>query len=234
MDHKVHGPKGKISNIKRYTIYHVIQGLNIPLIDALEMPLLRSTFTALFAMLFREVLFMLFLFRGILGVTVVKGTWSVTASSATGDGVLMRDTENRPCTVGVCLVALGVSILFADAALGEGDLDFGDFFAGVSALGEGDLDFGDFFAGVCALGEGDLDFGDFFAGVSALGEGDLDFGDFFAGVSALGEGDLDFGDFFAGDGVLGEACAPGDFLGDGCSYKIIIIITKKNKVKRTI
>ena len=146
---------------------------------------------------------MLFLIRGNLGVTVTKGIWSVTAFSAIGDGVLMRDTENRPCTVGVCFMALGVSILFADAALGVGLLDFGDFFAEVAGLGEGDLDFGDFFAGV-----------------SALGDGDFDFGDFFAGVSALGEGDLDFGDFFAGDGVLGEAfLAPGDFLGDGCSYK---------------
>ena len=91
-----------------------MSGSNIPFIDAREMPLLLCiTFTALFAMLgvFREVLFMLFLLRGILGVTVTEGTGSITTSSATGDGVLMRDTENRPCTVGV--LACGFKGVFA-------------------------------------------------------------------------------------------------------------------------
>lgn len=181
---------------------------NIPFIDAREMPLLRITLTALFAIgVFREVLFMLFLLRGILGVTMAKGSWSVTASSAIGDGVLMRDTEKRPCTVGVCtpgVIALGVSTLFLEGDLplaGDGLLDSGDFFAGDAALGEGVLDFDDFFAGDAALGVVVLDFGDFFAGDAALGEGVLDFGDFFAGVAALGDGDFDFGDFFPGLGV---------------------------------
>ncbi len=155
----------------------------------------------------------------------MKGTWSVIASSATGDGVLMRDTEKRPCTVGVWasgvvgLLALGVSTLFLEGDLplaGDGLFDFGDLFPGVAALGEGVLDFGDFVPGVAALGEGDLDFGDFFVGDAALGEGVLDFGDFVPGVAALGEGDLDFGDFFPGVEVLGEAfLALDDFLGDG-------------------
>lgn len=70
---------------------------NKPFKEAREMPLLlHITFTALFAILgvLREVLFMLFLLRGNLGVTV-------SAYSAIGDGVLMCDTEKRPCTVGV-------------------------------------------------------------------------------------------------------------------------------------
>ena len=112
------------------------------------MPLLRITFTELLATtgVFLAVLFMLFLFRGILGV-------NVTESSVTGDGVAMRDTEKRPCTVGV-----------------EGELPLtedGDFFAGVAALGEEDLDFGEFFPGDAALGEEDFAFGDFFPGEEA-------------------------------------------------------------------
>lgn len=129
-------------------------------IDAREMPLLLCiTFTALFARLgvLREVLFMLFLLRGILGVTVIVDTGSIPASSTTGDGVLMRDTENRPCIVGVLtcelkgvfvgvttvafslgvrldlLLAVGVSNLFLEGDLpvaGDELLEFGDFFPG--------------------------------------------------------------------------------------------------------
>lgn len=46
---------------------------------------------------FFVVLLMLFL----LGVTPTAGISSGAAFSLTGDGVLMRDTEKRPCTVGV-------------------------------------------------------------------------------------------------------------------------------------
>jgi len=73
--------------------------------DAREIPLLLcSIFTALLETLgvFREALFMLFLFRGTFGVTASRGSWSAMApASAAGEGVLMRDTEKRPCTVGV-------------------------------------------------------------------------------------------------------------------------------------
>lgn len=57
-----------------------------PLIEARETPLLRITFKALLTVLevFREVLFLL---RGILGVTVIEGISSQRTSSATGDGV---------------------------------------------------------------------------------------------------------------------------------------------------
>ena len=151
------------------------------------MPLLRITFAALLATLGVSCE-MVLLFWVVLGVTVAKGTWSATASSAFGEGVLMRDTEKRPCTLGVWT---------------SGVLTAGDFpFAGV----------GDFVAGDAALAEGVLGFGDLFA---ALGEGVLGFGDFLAGDAALGEGDLDFGDFFPGVGVLGEAFLALVFLGDG-------------------
>lgn len=71
--------------------------------------LLHIAFTALFLTLgvFREVLFMLFLLSGILGVAVTKGTWSVMACSTVGDGVQMRDTEKRPRTVGVWSPGVG-------------------------------------------------------------------------------------------------------------------------------
>lgn len=100
---------------------------------------------------------MLFLLRGILGVTVIADTGSIPASSTTGDGVLMRDTENRPCIVGVLtcelkgvfagvttvafslgvrldlLLAVGVSNLFLEGdfpVAGDELLEFGDFFPG--------------------------------------------------------------------------------------------------------
>lgn len=40
--------------------------------------------------------------KGTRGVTVTDGC-RTESWSAVGDGVLMRDTENRPCTVGVGL-----------------------------------------------------------------------------------------------------------------------------------
>lgn len=175
---------------------------------------------------------MLFLFRGILGVAVTAGAWSATGSCAAGDGVLMRDTEKRPFTVGVCTPGAGDFALEGDgvldfgdclagvAALGVAAFDFGVLFAGVAALGEGVLDFGEafagvaafgvLFAGVAALGEGVLDFGEVFAGVAAFG----DFGDLPAGVAALGEGVLDFGDAFPGVAAFGDAVLDlGEFLG---------------------
>lgn len=103
--------------------------------------------------------------------------------SSNGDGVLMRDTEKRPCTVGVWYA--GVPTLLTERDLpfaGDRLLDFGDFSAGVTALGEVDLDFGDCFTEVTALEEGDLAFGDVIPGLAALVEDDLDFGDCFAGV----------------------------------------------------
>lgn len=110
--------------------------------------------------------------------------------------MLIRDTEKRPCVVGVFLALLGVSILSA-----EGDLDLGVLVAGVAAFGDGVLDSGDFFAGVCAFGDAGFDFGEAFAGAAAFGEGDLDLGDFFVGV-----------------GVLGDALFAVDFLGDGVFF----------------
>lgn len=109
--------------------------------------LLRITLAALAIFgVFREVLFMLFLLRDNLGVTVTEGSWSATASTATGDGVLMRDTEKRPCTVGVCPLALGVSTCFL-----EGDFPLagdGEAFLALDFLGDGVL----FFAGLCTFG----------------------------------------------------------------------------------
>lgn len=199
----------------------------IPFIDAREMPLrLHITLAALFDTLgvFREALFMLFLLKGNLGVAVTDGTWSVLASSATGEGVLMSDTEKRPSTLGVISLAfLEVDFLTGDGvtgfdffpageALGEGDLDLRELFEGDAALGEEVLDFGDFFPGVDALGDWDLGFGDCLAGEAALGEEVLDFGDFLAGVDAFGDGDRDFGDCLAGDAALGEEALDfGDF-----------------------
>lgn len=92
-----------------------------------------------------------------------KGPSLVEAVSSSGDGVLARDTEKRPCTVGVWHA--GVPTLLTEGDLpfaGDRLWDFGDFFAGVTALGEGDLDFGDCFPGVTALEEGDLAFGEAF------------------------------------------------------------------------
>lgn len=150
-----------------------------------------------------------------------KGPSLLEAVSSSGDGVLMRDTEKRPCTVGVWHAGVPTLLIEGDfsfardrlldfgdffvgvTALGEGDLSFGDCFAEAAAVGE-DLGFGDFFAGVTALGEGDLDFGNCFPGVTALEEGDLAFGDVIPGLAALVEDDLDFGDCFAGVSVLGE------------------------------
>lgn len=102
-----------------------------------------------------------------------RGPSLVEAVSSSGDGVLTRDTEKRPCTVGVWHAGVPTLLIEGDLPFAGDRLffspDFGDFFAGVTALGEGDLDFGDCFPGVTALGEGDLDFGDCFAGESVLG-----------------------------------------------------------------
>lgn len=134
-----------------------------------------------------------------------KGPSLVEAVSSSGDGVLMRDTEKRPCTVGVWHAGVPTLLIEGDFPFaGDRLLDFGDFFAGVTALEEGDLVFGNCFAEAAAVGEEDLDFGDFFAGVTALEEGDLAFGDVIPGLAALVEDDLDFGDCFAGVSVLGE------------------------------
>lgn len=78
----------------------------IPFIDAQETPLLlrmtcRTFFIVLFSVVF-EVDFMLVLLKGTCRVTVT-GVCRTESWSAVGDGVLMRDTENRPCTVGVGL-----------------------------------------------------------------------------------------------------------------------------------
>lgn len=66
----------------------------------------------------------------LLGVTLgaprTQGPRSPAASSAAGDGVLMSDTEKRPCTVGDLPLA------------GDGLLDLGDVFPD-------DGDFGDAF-----------------------------------------------------------------------------------------
>lgn len=119
--------------------------------------LLRITFAVLGVS--REVLFLLWV---ILGDSVTEGNWSETSTSAIGDGVVMCDTEKRPCTLEVWTVG--------DLPLaGDGLLDFGDFFAGVAALGEGDLDFGVVFPGVGVLGDAFLELNDF------LGDGVLIF-----------------------------------------------------------
>ena len=82
---------------------------------------------------------MLFLFRGSFGVAV--------SSSALGDGVLMRETEKRPLTVGDWSFE------------GVPDFAFGDFLADEGALGDAALTFGDFLAGEGVLAFGDLVFG---------------------------------------------------------------------------
>lgn len=89
--------------------------------------------------------------------------------------MLMRDTEKRPCTVGVWpCESKGV---FAGVVLRAGDFPLGVLTLGVSGL----LPTGDF-AGVLFK-----DLGDFFAGDGVLGEA-------FLGVAAFfpGKGDLDF------------------------------------------
>lgn len=105
---------------------------------------------------------MLFLFRRNLGVTLSKPTSLVSPLSAVGDGVLIRDTEKRPLIVGVCTP--GFSTLFLGVVfplLGEGLFKSDEPALGVSAFGDGDLDLGAFFPGVSAFGE-DLDLEDFF------------------------------------------------------------------------
>lgn len=111
----------------------------------------------------------------------------MTASSATGDGVVIRDTEKRPCTLGVWPGLLtGVTVPLVD------------FLLGVSSLVEVDLRFG-FSSGVACLRKvGDL------AGVVLTVLGDA-FGEVFLGVA--GEGDL--------VASVDWALWAGDFPGDG-------------------
>lgn len=110
--------------------YKCVNVRNKPFIEMRDAPLrLCSIFAALLAErgVFCALLFMLFLFMGILGVT--KGSLTGLAS-AVGDGVLMRDTEKRPCSVWVWTPEFKGVLGDAppiDLALGEADLDFGDF-----------------------------------------------------------------------------------------------------------
>lgn len=70
-------------------------------------------FTVLLTTLFRAELFMLFLFRRNLGVTLTEHISFVSPLFAVGDGVLIRDTEKRPLIVGVCtLGSVGFSTSF--------------------------------------------------------------------------------------------------------------------------
>lgn len=108
-----------------------ISGFNVPFRDAREMLLL---------------LHLLFLIRANLGVSVSKGL-SLEVVSSSGDGVLMRDTEKRPCTVGVWHAGVPTLLIEGDLPFaGDRLLDFGDCFARVSVLGEEeDLAFGEAF-----------------------------------------------------------------------------------------
>ena len=113
---------------------------DVPFKDALEIPLLlRRTSATFFSALlgvFRAILFraMLLRFRGSFGVTV--------SSSATGEGVLMRETEKRPFTVGDWSLD-GVSDFAFGDFLGDAALTFGEaFLAGEGVFAFGDLAFG--------------------------------------------------------------------------------------------
>ncbi len=124
--------------------------------------------------------------------------------SWTGDGVLIREIENRPCTLGVSVKDRSptASIAEVEALLADaGVLGVAGVEDGVGALFEPDGDFWGLGDGVLTLVLGDLLAGD---GVLALVLGDLLAGD---GVLAMVLGDLLAGDrVFARDAVcLGEA-----------------------------
>lgn len=96
--------------------------------------------------------FMLFLLKGIFGVTYFWGTSSAMADcgsdmlpwSWTGDGVLIRETENLPCTLGVSVkdMSPAASIAEVDALLADaGVLGAAGVEDGVGVLVEADGDF---------------------------------------------------------------------------------------------
>lgn len=138
-----------------------------------------------------------------------------------GEGVLIRETEKRPWTVGVWTSGFeGVlasvtptdEAFFTEAGLvvPRDLLLFMGVTLEASWSGVVLLPFG-----VSTLfverdlplaGDGLLDLDEFFAGVAALG-------DFFSGVVDLGEEDLDLGDL-AGDATLGEAFLEDASLGE--------------------
>lgn len=94
---------------------------------------------------------MLFLLKGIFGVTHFWGTSTMVDCGSdsspwswTGDGVLIREIENRPCTLGVTVKDMSPtdSIAEDEALLAEeGVLGVAGEEDGVGALVEADGDF---------------------------------------------------------------------------------------------
>lgn len=115
--------------------------------------------------------FMLFLLKGIFGVTHFWGTSStmvdcgsgLSSWSWTGDGVPIREIENRPCTLGVSVKDMSptASIAEVEALLADpGVLGVAGVEDGVGPLFEADGDILGLGDGVLALVLGDLLAGD--------------------------------------------------------------------------
>lgn len=167
----------------------------------------------------REVLFMLFLLRGTLGVTVTDRTGAMTSSFAIGDGVSTRDTEKRPWADAIFAwepwgvftgswleVFGGVSLGLALFARWGISLEVGPLVKGVShLLPEEDVLLGVLNFEVFSEDEGEedfVDFVDFSPDSEDSADGMLGFGDLRAGDAHLDEGVL---------GVFSEAVSLADF-----------------------